>query len=113
MTVEELKQRVEDSQNVLSVRMEVLRDMVEARRLGVHVCDEISRTLNRHGLGHFPDELKPDGWAEARVYRLGTPIAELISATSNPGEKGDAVLRDLAEGSATETVEKIRALVCA
>lgn len=113
MTPEELKSQVEANQNVLSVKMELLRDMVNVKRLGVHVCDEISRTLHREGLGHSPAELVPDAWAEARIYRLGTPMAELITATSNPGESGDVVLRDLAEGSATETLERIRALVCA
>lgn len=112
MTVTELKSQVEANQNVLSVKMEVLRDMVEAKRLGVHVCDEISRTLHREGLGHFPAELEADAWSEARIYRLGSPVAELITATSNPGDKGDAVLRELAGGSAAETVERIKALVC-
>jgi hypothetical protein len=112
MTTVELKSQVEANQNVLSVRMEVLRDMVNAKRLGVHVCDEISRTLAHEGLGHFPSELETDGWAEARIYRLGTPVAELISATSRPGETGDAILREQAESSATETLDRIRALVC-
>jgi hypothetical protein len=113
MTVDELREQVEGNQNVMTVRMEVLRDMVGVKRLGVHVCDQISRELHHAGLGHFPEELESDAWAEARIYRLGTPIAELITATSHPGEKGDAVLRELAEGSASETLAKIKTLVCA
>lgn len=113
MTIAELKQKVEENQNVLTVKMEVLRDMVNAKRLGVHVCSEISRTLQREGLSHFPTKLPADDASqEARIYRQGTPVAELINATSQPGKQGDTVLRDLAEGSAQELLDEVRALVC-
>jgi hypothetical protein len=53
-----------------------------------------------------------DSWAEVRVYKLGTPVAELIHALTTPGDKTDELLREVAQGSAKEVLDEIRALVC-
>lgn len=111
-TFDELKSSVEANQNVLSVRMEVLRDIFGVKRLGIHVCTEISRKLAGVGLGHYPEELEPDAWQEVRVYKLGSPMAELLHAANAPGGEQDAVLRGVAQNDAAEVVEQIRALVC-
>ena len=112
-TFEELKSEVEASQNVLSVEMELLRDIFGVRRLGIHVCTEISRKLAGAGLGHFPQALEPDAWQEVRVYKLGTPMAELLHAANEPGNQQDEVLRSVAQDDAAEVLEQVKALVCA
>lgn len=109
---EELKSSVEANQNVLSVKMELLRDIFGVRRLGIHVCTEIGRKLAGMGLGHHPEELEPDAWQDVRVYKLGTPMAELLHAANEPGKEQDAVLRDVAQNDAAEVLEQVKALVC-
>jgi hypothetical protein len=111
MTYDELKERVEANNNVLSVRMEELREIEGVRRLGVHVCDRIAEKLSSVGLGHMPN-LVPDGWQEVRLFRLGTPVADLIGAVRTPGADNDNRLREFSGGEAVDLVEKIRALVC-
>jgi hypothetical protein len=112
-TFEELKAAVEANQNVLSVKMEALRDIFGVKRLGIHVCTEITRKLSGVGLGTFPEELEPDAWMDVRVFKLGTPMGELLTAANRPGENEDQVLRTAAENDASETIEQIKALVCA
>jgi hypothetical protein len=109
---DDLKRNIEANQNVLSVRMELLRDIFGVRRLGIHVCTEISRKLAGVGLGHFPEELEPDAWQEVRVYKLGTPLAELLRAANEAGPEQDRVLRTVAQNDAAEVLEQIKALVC-
>jgi len=108
---DELKSKVEANQNVLSVKMELLRDIFGVRRLGIHVCTEISRKLAGVGLGHYPD-LEPDAWQDVRVYKLGTPLAELLCAANEPGQEQDMVLRKVAQNDAAEVLDQINALVC-
>jgi hypothetical protein len=108
---DELRARVEANQSVLTVRMEELRDAFGVRRLGVHVCDQIESRLAGVGLGHFP-HLEPDGWMEVRLFKLGTPMAELILAATEPGAPQDATLRAKVESEASATLAQIRALVC-
>ena len=48
-----------------------------------------------------------------RVFKLGTPMGELLTAANRPGEQEDQVLRAAAENDASETIEQIKALVCA
>lgn len=109
---EELKAKVEANQNVLSTTMEELRDIYGVRRLGVHVCAEISGKLQGVGLGHYPEELIPDAWEAVRLYKLGTPLGDMMTAAKNPGEDGDNTLRELAGGDARETLSQVKALVC-
>lgn len=110
---EELKAQVEADQNVRSLKMEVLRDIFGVRRLGIHVCTEISRKLAGAGLGHHPAQLVPDAWEVVRVYKLGTPMAELLQAANDPGTAEDAVLRGFAQNDSAEVLEQVKALVCA
>lgn len=109
---EDLKNEVVANQNVLTLKMERLRDTLKVKRLGVHVCDEISKKLAGVGLGHSPKDLKPDAWEEVRLFTLGTPVATLINAALHPGSGGDAVLRQSAETDVNEVLGQIRALVC-
>lgn len=109
---QDLKQEVEANQNVLTVTMAQLRDIYGVRRLGVHVCDEISNKLKGVGLGHYPEELIPDAWENVRVYKLGTPVGDVMTAAQSTGPEGDKILRDLAEGDARELVRQVQAIVC-
>ncbi|MFY9265732.1 MAG: hypothetical protein WAO61_09955 [Solirubrobacterales bacterium] len=92
--------------------MERLRDTLGVKRLGIHVCKEISDKLAGVGLGHSPKDLEPDSWQEVRLFTLGTPVAGVINASLKPGSDGDDVLRESAESEANEILRSVRALVC-
>ena len=110
-TFKELHEEVEKHQNVLTVTMAQLRDIYGTKRLGVHVCEEISRKLSGAGLGHV-QELEPDAWQKVRIYKLGTPVGRMLDAAYHPGEEGDAVLREIAESDANERLDQVKAIVC-
>ena len=112
-TPEELRKDVEANGAVKSYRMEVLRDLFGFKKLGIHVRPYISKQLAGVGLGHTPTNL-PDYQEElVRVFKLGSPVAELIHAATTPGEAGDATLRNATgDGGDAETIlVKIRELV--
>jgi hypothetical protein len=77
------------------------------------VCTQKPRPGKR-GLNAYPkvDDL---GFQEqqTRLYRIGTPIGELIEAATKsvPTDEGEAVLREAAGGDAAEIVKQIRMLV--
>lgn len=108
---DELRSRVSANQDVLTVRMEELRKAHGSKRLGVNLCWQISQRLAGVGLGHTPD-LEPDGWTEVRLFRLGTPMADLVIAATQPGEAHDATLRARVDSEASSVLKEIRALVC-
>ncbi|MGO9699984.1 MAG: hypothetical protein ACLPX7_12065 [Xanthobacteraceae bacterium] len=109
---DDLAKAVRDAGNVLSCDMGTLRDVHGAGKLGIHVVRNISEELERHGLGHYPEELPQDQWKYARIYKLGTPVARVIRAVTSPDEKSDKVLRDIGGGEANDVLKKIRELVC-
>jgi hypothetical protein len=111
MTWDELKKKVEQNQNVLTVTTAELRDIYKVKRMGIHVATEIEAKLAGVGLGNTP-ELEPDSWQEVRLFKLGTPVGDILVAANNPGVEGDKTLRELAEGDASERLRQIRALVC-
>jgi hypothetical protein len=111
MTFDDLKQKVEQNQNVLSVSTAELRDIYGVKRMGIHVAAEIEAKLAGVGLGVTP-EIEPDSWQNVRVYKLGTPVGDILNAANNAGEEGDKTLRELAEGDASERLRQIKALVC-
>jgi hypothetical protein len=111
MTWDELKEKVEQNENVLTVSTADLRDIYGVKRMGVHVADEIEAKLAGVGLGVTP-EIEADSWQEVRLFKLGTPVGDILTAANNPGEEGDKTLRELAEGDASERLRQIKALVC-
>ena len=111
MTFDDLKQKVEKNQNVLSVSTAELRDIYGVKRMGIHVAAEIEAKLAGVGLGVTP-EIEADSWQNVRVYKLGTPVGDILNAANNPGEEGDRTLRELAEGDASERLRQIKAMVC-
>ena len=108
----ELKRAVENTANVTTITMQTLREIHGVGRLGKHVIDGISKELEGVGLKSYPAELPANQWETVRIYKAGTPVADLISAVTNPSEETDAVLREYVEGDQQEILNKVRELVC-
>src|SRR5687767_9469501 len=89
----ELKEAVVANSNVLTVKMEELRNAYGALRAGVNVRKDIAKKLAGAGLGHFPNELPAYQHELVRVFTLGSPVHDLINAVLDPNEGSDEVLR--------------------
>lgn len=111
--LEELRDLVtQDANNPSTIEMLSLREAYGAKRLGVHVRKNISKELAGLGLGHYPPSLPDDQTERVRVYKLGSPVANLIGAVLKPTESNDDVIRSSVQGEDTELIEQIRELVC-
>jgi len=112
-SLEDLRDAVDAAGGVLTVDMWAVRDAHGAGRLGIHVRTNITKKLRSLGLDHYPDELP--GWQEeqVRVYRQGSPVADLIDAVLNPSDTHDEEIRQAVLGEAQATLDAIRELVCA
>jgi hypothetical protein len=110
-TPEDLRKAVQASQDVLTVPMEVVRNAFKYDRLGKNVRVLISEKLAGLGLGHYPLELPDRQWVPVRLYKLGSPIADLIDAALHPTDDHDEELRKAVSGGGTETIKKIKALL--
>jgi len=111
---EQIKQQVEANGNVCTLTMETLREAHGAGRLGLHVRDEISKTLAGMGLGHVPQDLPSYQHEQVRVYKRGTNIGELIETVLTPGESNDRKLAEKFAQSGPDyasVIEQIRELV--
>ena len=111
-TIAELRQEIEANGNVKTMPMAVLRDVHGAKKLGVHVRTNISKALRGAGLAHMPDPLPDYQEQLVRVYKQGTAVADLIDAAANPSAEHDDELRQVAGGDASDTLDRIRELVC-
>ncbi len=112
-SLEELRDLINDNaHNPSTIEMVSLREAYGAKRLGVHIRTNISQHLAGLGLGHYPRQLPDDQTEHVRVYKLGSPAANLIGAVLNPSQDNDDVIRSAVEGGDTELVEQIRELVC-
>lgn len=111
-SLDELRGAVEGADDVLTVPMVVLRDAHGAGRLGIHVRANISKALRSLGLGHYPDPLPDSQWEQVRVYRLGTPTADLVDAVLNPSDEHDEFIREAIGGEAADTLDRVRELIC-
>lgn len=108
----ELGDLVEGNGGVLTIRMEQLRDVHGAGKLGVHIRAGISDNLRQHGLGHHPPDLPNYQWDEVRIYKQGTAVGRLIEAVLSVSANNDEVIREMAGSDASATLVKIRELVC-
>lgn len=114
MNWDEIKDRVERNGNVATFIMEELREAHGAGKLGVHVREQISKTLAGMGLGHVPEDLPSYQHEQVRLYKHGTAVGEIIRTVLTPGEQND---RALVEQFGDESpdyaaiVERIRDLV--
>jgi hypothetical protein len=111
MSWDGIKAKVEQRENVLTVTTAELRDIYGVKRMGIHVAGEIEAKLKGVGLGVTP-QIEADSWQQVRLFKLGTPVGDILTAANNPGEEGDKVLRELAEGDASERLRQIKVLVC-
>ena len=109
---EELVRLVDDDDGMTIVTAERLRDAAGWKRLTQGAIEDIANHLARRGLGSFPPMAPGERWAQVRVYRRGTTFGNMIDAVIEPSEAGDRRLRDVAADDATETLAKIRKLVC-
>src|SRR5258708_1698654 len=98
--------------NVMTIEMAKLRDIHSAGKLGVHVAENISAKLDSLGMGHLPEVLPQTQWEGVRIYVRGSAVGKLIDATRKIDSANDRILRAMANNEDSETVKKIRELVC-
>jgi len=109
---DELAKRVSENGNVLTVTMGQLRDAYKAEKLGVNVRDNIGKMLAGMGLAYHPKPLPTYQDELARIYKQGTPVADLIDAVLNkPTVENDEVIRGRVNESDTSILNKIRELI--
>lgn len=106
-----------DAEVIVVTTLGELRTAIGYDRLGVVVLGIIEDQLEGAGLGYFPPTLlkpenrEPRQHQELRVYRKGNGVGRVIDAVLKPSLSGDSRLRQ-SDGNDSETVQKIRALVC-
>jgi hypothetical protein len=110
-TPDEIRKAVEASGDVLTLPMEAVRDAFKYDRLGRNARTLISNQLEGLGLGHFPTELPDRQWIPVRLFKLGSPMADLIDAALHPSEEHDQELRNAVTSGDSETIKKIKALL--
>ena len=108
----DLRSAVVGNGGLYQTEMCQLKTIHGAGRLGVHVRDAISRELASHGMGHLPSELPSYQEEPVRLYLLGSPIADVVSAVMRPSDSGDETLRALSDSQAQELLRQVRELVC-
>jgi len=111
---DEIKNKVEENDNVLTVVMSELKEAIEKEKLGVNVRAKISKTLAGMGLGHIPREIPSSQDEYVRLYKRGTPIGELIDIVMTPGTNNDQKLKEqlnIDNIDHADIIEKIRELV--
>lgn len=109
----DVKQAVEKNENVVTVEIGPLRDAHGADRLGKYVRKRISKKLERHGLGRYPQKLPSSQHEKVRIYRLGTqPTSDLIQAVTTPREDKGQLIREKVNSTAEEKLDRIGEMVC-
>jgi len=106
-----LAESVSEQGDLLCVKMSDLRDAAGWDRLTRGTCRAIEEGLRQNALWHFP-ELVVNRHAEVRIYRVGTPLGNLVEAILKPTHAGDEFLREAGSGEAQRLLLDIRKLVC-
>lgn len=101
-----------ENQGLYRTTMAVLRDAHGVGKLGVHVRTGITNELKNRGIGTLPPELPSYQHEEVRLYKLGSPIADVIDAVHYPSDTGDEALRRSMGSDAEEVLAQVRQLVC-
>lgn len=107
-TYDQLNEIVDQNDGVVTVQMYHLRQAHDADRLGSLVRENISKRLQSKGLAHYPDELPSSQHDMARIYRLGTPVGDLIQAVLTPGEGHDETIRKAVSAEAQKALARIK-----
>ena len=110
-TFDDLATIVDDNAGLTTVSMYDLREAYGVKRLGRIVLDQMSQRLEGQGLGHVPKDLPSDQSEEVRVFRLGSPVAQLIQAAFNPGDQFDSNIRDAINNTDSSRIDRIRELL--
>ena len=105
----DLRAAVDAAGGVLTVTMRELRLTLGRERLGRHVRHRLGRELLGAGLGCFPPELPESQDARARLFVLGSPVADLIEAVLTPEAAYDRRL--LQAAGRTSVMVEVAALV--
>src|SRR5436190_14547219 len=108
----ELRESVEENDGVLTVQAWEIRDAYGAERLGNVVRNNILKALASQGIGVVGDEIPDRAQVPVRLYKLGTPVADVIEAVFSGDRAGDDHLRKVVGGDAARVLNQIRELVC-
>lgn len=111
-TIQDIARQVDENGGVLSISMGSLREAYGKGRLGKHVLAAIQKELASNGLGHTPAELPSYQEVEVRVFRLGSPVHDVIKAAAEPGARNDQRLREAANAEHARIIDQIREIVC-
>lgn len=106
--IENLKERLEENEGVMTIAMWEVRDACGFERLREHVVASISETLEVAGIGHVPKKLPMDQSASVRIYLRNSITGRFIEAALKPGDRNDDKLRELAAGGAQAKLDSIR-----
>jgi hypothetical protein len=104
----ELRQELDENHGLLTVSMRTLRDLVDRGRLGVHVCTQIEKELQKHGIGHLMRMLPVEQDIHIRLYALGSPAEELLKAARTLGKASDKTLRQYVANVEGQKLPRIR-----
>ena len=110
-TMQDIVASVDEQGGVATLTMRELRHAYGAGRLGIYVVDAISRALRNHGLGHFPRRLPRNQNEQVRVFKLGSPVGEVIDAAIHVGKDHDQFLREVGGAETAAVLQKVRELV--
>lgn len=113
--MDDVRRAVDANEGVLTVTMVELRDAYGAGRLGWRVRDGISKDLHGHGLAHYPVDLPDSQERPVRLYKLGSPVQDLIDAVLNPDAADnfkDEQIRRAVSGREAELLRRVRELLC-
>ena len=117
---DELKDRISENKDLLTVSMEELRKAQGAGRLGKYVIEAIKNSLSNKGLDTFPKELPNNQNACVRVYASGSAVAKLYTAMTmlenqeemEVNRTRDEDIREVVNADQAEIINKIQQLVC-
>ena len=102
---EAIAEELRESENVLTVPMNRLKELYGGHRLKKFIRRGIEDHLHFKRIGFIGRELPQSQSASVRLYLRNTPVARFIEAVECDGPEGDEKLRELARG-ATEAVTK-------
>jgi hypothetical protein len=115
VTFDDIKKLVDEDGGVTTVDAADLRDAQGAGRLSTGIMKKISKNLANRGLGHVPydaEQLPTGQWEQVRVFNRASQVGEVLIAAHEPGEEGDAILREAVTGDARRLLEQVRDLIC-
>lgn len=108
--MEQIRQEVNKAQGVLTVTMVDLKGAYNAINANKLTLRAIGKELQGMGLGYFP-ELSSNMQQQIRLYKIGSPVADLIESVLKPSQEHDDDLRQVINGGAEAILARIRELL--